>query len=106
MHQRAPIFACNLERALGQPINSRAPWREPQLPCAMVVREAANSGDFSSKIELRVAFLKARLGPLVVAYIDEHVDGTGQFSGCIEQRCWIRDESNARAVRALGYRFR
>ena len=42
----------------------------------MVVREAANSGDLSSKIELRVAIRDAGLGTLVVAYIAKHVDGT------------------------------
>src|SRR5215831_9282759 len=105
MQQRAPIFAWNLARALGQPIDSRTPWRELQLLCGMVVCEAANSGDLPSKIELCVAFREACLSTLVVADIDEHVDGTGQFSGLIEQRCWIGDEKDARAIRALSYRF-
>ena len=47
-----------------------------QFLCGMVVREAANSGDLSSKIELRVAIRDADLGTLVVAYIAKHVDGT------------------------------
>src|SRR5262252_10061263 len=105
MHQRAPIFAWNLARALGQPINSRTPWRELQLLCGVVVCEVANSGDLSSKIELCVAFHETSLSTLVVADIDEHVDGTGQSSSRIEQRCWIGDEKNARAVRSLSYRF-
>src|SRR5215467_9927308 len=71
----------------------------------MVVRKAANSSDLPSKIELRVAFRVACLGTFVVAYIDEHVDGTGQSSSRIEQRCWVGDEGNPPAIRALSDRF-
>ena len=37
----------------------------------MVVGEAANSGDLSSKIELRVAFREARLVTIVIAYMHD-----------------------------------
>ena len=55
--------------------------------------------------QLRLSFCEVRFSPLAFADIDEHVDGTGQSSGFIEQRCRIGDERNPRAVRALGYRF-
>ena len=55
--------------------------------------------------QLRLSFCEVRFSPLAFADIDKHVDGTGQSSGLIEQRCRIGDERNPRAVGALGYRF-
>src|SRR5215471_15288370 len=98
MHQRAPIFAANLARTFGQPINGRTPLRELKLLCGMVVCEAANSGDLSSKTKLCIAFRDSCLCTSVVADNDQHVDGAGQSTGRIEQRCRIGNESNARAV--------
>src|SRR5262245_30348937 len=55
--------------------------------------------------QLRLSLREVRFSPLAVADVHKHVDGTGQSSGRIEQRRWIGDEGNTRAVGSLSYRF-
>src|SRR6516225_697823 len=55
--------------------------------------------------QLRLSLREVRFSPLAFADVHKHVDGTGQSSGRIEQRRWIGDEGNTRAVGALSYRF-
>jgi hypothetical protein len=50
-------------------------------------------------------FCEVRFSALAFADVDKHVDGTGQSSGCIEQRRRIGDKGKPRAIRAFGYCF-